>query len=471
MAASGVITLKEGIPVIMGSNVGTSITSTMVSLTTLKDLEEYRLGFSAAIIHDLFNWCIILVLLPLEIGTGALEKLTDAVVNSFDINNDSLILQDSFIFGSLFSSITNALVELKSEKEISKRTLANFNITQLDFNSKEELFESLDSLELNSAEVDGLDWESSEESNEGFLESIEDLLDSNEVYSNISERFTVMKENCGIDPCSFLFAGTELSDQAVGGILLAMALSMFLISYFIMSRATRELIGEVVKNTSATLLSKDLPYVPWLTQYLFLLGGTVITIIVQSSSIVTSALVPLVSNRVITLEKAFPIAVGSNLGTTATSLIAAFSLQLDHSSFKMALCHTFINLIGIIIFFLIPQMRWPLFIAKKGGDKAVKYKWFSIFYLISSFFLLPLGFYALSLIHHDLVYAVSGIIYFVSIIVVTINYLQDNKPEVLPYVLRNWQFLPKPLRTFSTVDYVVQTYMEVYCCCFVRRTV
>ena len=96
---------------------------------------------------------------------------------------------------------------------------------------------------------------------------------------------------------------------------------------------------------------------------------------------------------------------------------------------------------------------------------------------------------ALSLIHHDLVYAVSGIIYFVSIIVVTINYLQDNKPEVLPYVLRNWQFLPKPLRTFSTVDYVVQTYMEVcsmnlyintyhllhnfqvYCCCFVRRTV
>ena len=183
-------------------------------------LEEYRLGFSAAIIHDLFNWCIILVLLPLEIGTGALEKLTDAVVNSFDINNDSLILQDSFIFGSLFSSITNALVELKSEKEISKRTLANFNITQLDFNSKEELFESLDSLELNSAEVDGLDWESSEESNEGFLESIEDLLDSNEVYSNISERFTVMKENCGVDPCSFLFAGTELSDQAVGKIFL-----------------------------------------------------------------------------------------------------------------------------------------------------------------------------------------------------------------------------------------------------------
>lgn len=93
------------------------------------------------------------------------------------------------------------------------------------------------------------------------------------------------------------------------------------------------------------------------------------------------------------IDKAFPITVGTNLGTTATSLIAAFSLQLEHSAFKMALCHTVINLFGIILFFLIPQMRWPLVLARKCGEKAVKYKWFSIFYLVTSFFLLPLGFY------------------------------------------------------------------------------
>ena len=92
MAASEIITIKQGIPVIMGSNVGTSITSSMISLTSLNKigkkkhqrnsltskslLEEYKSGFTAAIMHDLFNWCTILVLLPIEIGTGALEKLT-----------------------------------------------------------------------------------------------------------------------------------------------------------------------------------------------------------------------------------------------------------------------------------------------------------------------------------------------------------------------------------------------------------
>ena len=70
-----------------------------------------------------------------------------------------------------------------------------------------------------------------------------------------------------------------------------------------MSKITKDLIAMAVKNSSTTLLNKDLPYVPWLTQYLFLFLGTAITIFVQSSSIITSALVPLVSNRVITLGK------------------------------------------------------------------------------------------------------------------------------------------------------------------------
>ncbi len=55
---------------------GTSITSTMISLANLSNLEEYKLGFSAATIHDLFNWCSIILLLPVEMGTGMLEKIS-----------------------------------------------------------------------------------------------------------------------------------------------------------------------------------------------------------------------------------------------------------------------------------------------------------------------------------------------------------------------------------------------------------
>ena len=66
---------------------------------------------------------------------------------------------------------------------------------------------------------------------------------------------------------------------------------------------------------------------------------------------------------------------------------------MEVNAFRLSLCHFFFNLTGILAFFIIPQMRWPLFMAKKLGEKAVKFKWFSIFYIVTSFFLLPLCFY------------------------------------------------------------------------------
>ena len=70
LVASGVISLRQGIPVIMGTNVGTSFTSTMVSLSNIKKVDQYELGFSVAVIHDIFNWLTIMFVLPLEIGIG-----------------------------------------------------------------------------------------------------------------------------------------------------------------------------------------------------------------------------------------------------------------------------------------------------------------------------------------------------------------------------------------------------------------
>ena len=68
-------------------------------------------------------------------------------------------------------------------------------------------------------------------------------------------------------------------------------------------------------------------------------------------------------------------------------------------------------------------------------------------------------------------YTVALLALFILFFVLLINYLQENHQDVLPYFLKTWQFLPKSLRTLRTVDFVVQTYMEVYCCCIVKRTV
>merc|ERR1712179_883864 len=56
-------------------------------------------------------------------------------------------------------------------------------------------------------------------------------------------------------------------------------------------------------------------------------------------------------------------------------------------------------------------------------------------------------------------------------LVILISFLQTKKPEVLPQKLRDWSFLPEALRSFAIIDYIVQTYLEVFCCCIVNRTV
>ena len=92
---------------------------------------------------------------------------------------------------------------------------------------------------------------------------------------------------------------------------------------------------------TSEILSRDLPFLPWATDYLWILIGAGITVLVQSSSVITSGLVPLVSSKVITLERAYPITLGANLGTTATSIIAALSFNGGRTAFRLSLCHFF----------------------------------------------------------------------------------------------------------------------------------
>ncbi len=74
MVAGG-MPLSIAIPMIMGANVGTSLTSTLVSIGHIRDGEEFRRAFSAATVHDSFNLLAVAVLLPIELLFSPLERL------------------------------------------------------------------------------------------------------------------------------------------------------------------------------------------------------------------------------------------------------------------------------------------------------------------------------------------------------------------------------------------------------------
>src|SRR5690606_29247385 len=79
MVGAGTLPLSLAVPMIMGANIGTTVTSTLASLGSIRRPAEFRLAFSAATVHDMFNWLGVLFLLPFEIATGFLGKLAMAL--------------------------------------------------------------------------------------------------------------------------------------------------------------------------------------------------------------------------------------------------------------------------------------------------------------------------------------------------------------------------------------------------------
>jgi sodium-dependent phosphate cotransporter len=74
--------IQSAIPMVMGANIGTTVTSTVVSLGHVSRPAEFRRAIAAGTCDDFFNLVAVAVLLPLEIATGFLERLSGALVHA-----------------------------------------------------------------------------------------------------------------------------------------------------------------------------------------------------------------------------------------------------------------------------------------------------------------------------------------------------------------------------------------------------
>jgi len=74
LVAGGVLNVPNAIPIIMGANIGTSVTNTLASLTQINRSIEFQRSFSAAIVHDFFNVLAVLVLFPVQYFTNFLGQ-------------------------------------------------------------------------------------------------------------------------------------------------------------------------------------------------------------------------------------------------------------------------------------------------------------------------------------------------------------------------------------------------------------
>ncbi|MFY0594159.1 MAG: Na/Pi cotransporter family protein [Roseivirga sp.] len=279
IVASGSLSLANAIPIVMGANIGTTLTSTLVSLSFITNRNEFRKAISAGTIHDFFNIFTALIVFPLEYYYGALSFCATQLTSLFGVSGNS-------------SGFLNENVE-------------------------------------------------------GGYSRITDFL------------LSVLPEN--------------IITLAIGLVLLFISIK------FLSTIIYSQLIGPSKDRLKKYVFNDPYRSFGW---------GTLITAGVQSSSITTSLIVPLVASGKVKLNNAFPFIMGANIGTTITALLAAFNRS--EAAISLAFVHLLFNLIGVLIFLPFPMIRKiPVLIAYRFGTLTFDSRLFGFSYIIVSFFLLP----------------------------------------------------------------------------------
>ncbi|XP_008537239.1 sodium-dependent phosphate transport protein 2C isoform X9 [Equus przewalskii] len=425
MVASKLLTVQASVPIIMGVNVGTSITSTLVSMAQSGDRDEFRRAFGGSAVHSIFNWLTVLLLLPLESAMAPLERLSALALGTTSLQPGG---RAPDILKVLTQPLTHLVVQLDANVITGSATgnATNSSLVKRWCGTRGEMTTG------NGSNCGVATSDSCPERNSSA--ALEHL------------------------PCHHLFAGTALTDLAVGFILLAASLLGLCSCLVLLVKLLNSVLRGRVAQAVRTVINADFPFpFGWLSGYLAILVGASLTFMLQSSSVFTAAIVPLMGVRVISLERAYPLFLGSNIGTTTTALLAALASPADMllSAVQVALIHFFFNLGGILLWYVVPVLRLPIPLAKRFGDLTAQYRWVAIAYLLLSFLLLPLATFGLSLAGGTVLAAVGGPLAGLVLFVVLINVLQQHRPAWLPHHVRSWAWLPLWLRSLEPWDRLV----------------
>merc|ERR550539_1990597 len=156
---------------------------------------------------------------------------------------------------------------------------------------------------------------------------------------------------------SHMFMDTPMDDSTAGFLLLVISLVLLSTCLILLVTTLQSVFRGRAALWMKSLLNLEFKSVPCVADYVLIAFGAGITILMQSSSITTSTLTPLVGIGLIKLEKMFPFTVGANIGTTVTGILSALAGSNIATGMTVAMSHLLFNLLGTLIWFPIPFMR------------------------------------------------------------------------------------------------------------------
>ncbi|MHC6656040.1 Na/Pi cotransporter family protein [Aeromonas salmonicida] len=121
-------------------------------------------------------------------------------------------------------------------------------------------------------------------------------------------------------------------------------------------------------------------------------SGTMVTVMVQSSSTTTSLMIPLAGSGLFTTRQLYPFTLGANIGTTITALLAATAISGVGAKLALtiALVHVLFNLFAVALIYGVPFLReLPIKAAEGLARVGSENKLLALGYVAGLFFALP----------------------------------------------------------------------------------
>eukprot|EP00240_Pyramimonas_obovata_P003228 CAMPEP_0118933484 /NCGR_PEP_ID=MMETSP1169-20130426/12011_1 /TAXON_ID=36882 /ORGANISM="Pyramimonas obovata, Strain CCMP722" /LENGTH=668 /DNA_ID=CAMNT_0006876245 /DNA_START=85 /DNA_END=2091 /DNA_ORIENTATION=+ len=432
------MSVSTAIPMVMGANIGTSVTNTLVAMGHFANKDELRRGFAGATVHDCFNLLSVSVLLPLQwasdfLGEMSYEMAKGATSCDEDSGDDcekteflkpylkpyydgvakydkkiATYVSQGYCDGQCQDSPSKeekkALTDLvckKGDTDLKCDPIEEYKGSWKDddiFKKKrmpayirfdaaaEKLADATYLFDCPLADKDAC------EALPAFWNRTDNVLESAvgaALAAKDGQVFKVCEEmKYGLCDKPLLKGGImltdwDLDDDSAGALATFLSITGICVVLYLLVQS----LNILIKGQAARFLRKAVS----LNGYLSMLIGVFVTIMVQSSSITTSVLTPLVAVGLVSIEEMFPLTLGANIGTTVTGILAATVVTSNPvEAWQVALCHLFFNLFGIAIWYPIPVMRRvPLNMAKYLGSFTGKYTWFPLAYVGVVFFVIP----------------------------------------------------------------------------------
>jgi sodium-dependent phosphate cotransporter len=257
MTAGDLIKIQNAIPMIMGANIGTSVTNTIVSLGSFRDRDEYRRAFAGATVHDCFNFLTVFILLPIEAATGLLRHMAAGLCDAMGFSDEEEKGQKTDFLKKLTKPVGSRLLGI--DKKL---------ITAIAKEDDEEKLKEYDEQ-------------------------------------------SIIKHKQKDD--QHLFLDTPMSDGVAGVLMVFVALMFLCICLMLMVKVLQSIFRGRIAIWFRTAINLETPFAPFLANYILIVFGMGITILFQSSSVTTATLTPLVGIGLVKLEKMFAFTVGANI--------------------------------------------------------------------------------------------------------------------------------------------------------------